>query len=78
MSQVFSQKPGRHNLPVYDHGLSASDQYIILGAQRDSLGPGAAKSGVGTAILLELARTFSAMVKTGEVPLQVPVGDRQW
>ncbi|MEQ2172834.1 hypothetical protein GOODEAATRI_025454, partial [Goodea atripinnis] len=38
-------------------------QYIILGAQRDSLGPGAVKSGVGTAILLELARTFSAMVK---------------
>ncbi|XP_047241284.1 transferrin receptor protein 2 isoform X2 [Girardinichthys multiradiatus] len=44
------------------------DQYIILGAQRDSLGPGAVKSGVGTAILLELARTFSAMVKKGFSP----------
>ncbi|XP_041821343.1 transferrin receptor protein 2 [Chelmon rostratus] len=44
------------------------DQYIILGAQRDSLGPGAVKSGVGTAILLELARTFSAMVKNGFSP----------
>ncbi|TNM93863.1 hypothetical protein fugu_002039 [Takifugu bimaculatus] len=42
-------------------GQVEPDQYIILGAQRDSLGPGAAKSGVGTAILLELARTFSAM-----------------
>lgn len=46
--------------------VSLSDQYIILGAQRDSLGPGAVKSGVGTAILLELARTFSAMVKNGK------------
>lgn len=46
--------------------VSLSDQYIILGAQRDSLGPGAVKSGVGTAVLLELARTFSAMVKNGE------------
>ncbi|MEQ2192219.1 hypothetical protein XENOCAPTIV_008716, partial [Xenoophorus captivus] len=50
-------------LSSYKPLISASDQYIILGAQRDSLGPGAVKSGVGTAILLELARTFSAMVK---------------
>lgn len=49
---------------------SLSDHYIILGAQRDSLGPGAVKSGVGTAILLELARTFSAMVKNGETRLE--------
>uniref|UniRef100_A0A3B3UD20 Transferrin receptor 2 n=1 Tax=Poecilia latipinna TaxID=48699 RepID=A0A3B3UD20_9TELE len=47
---------------------SDPDQYVILGAQRDSLGPGAVKSGVGTAILLELARTFSAMVKNGFSP----------
>lgn len=46
--------------------MSLSDQYIILGAQRDSLGPGAVKSGVGTAILLELARTFAVMVKNGK------------
>lgn len=52
---------------------SLSDQYIILGAQRDSLGPGAVKSGVGTAILLELARTFSAMVKNGESHLETGV-----
>ncbi|RXM94583.1 Transferrin receptor protein 2 [Acipenser ruthenus] len=43
-------------------------RYIILGAQRDSWGPGAAKSGVGTAILLELARTFRAMVQNGFQP----------
>ncbi len=53
--------------------MSLSDQYIILGAQRDSLGPGAVKSGVGTAILLELARTFSAMVKNGKTHLQTGV-----
>lgn len=50
--------------------MSPSDQYIILGAQRDSLGPGAVKSGVGTAILLELARTFSVMVKNGKIYLE--------
>ncbi|KAF7214610.1 transferrin receptor protein 2 [Nothobranchius furzeri] len=49
-------------------GRVEPDQYIILGAQRDSLGPGAVKSGVGTAILLELARTFSVMVKNGFSP----------
>ncbi|XP_015260218.1 PREDICTED: transferrin receptor protein 2 [Cyprinodon variegatus] len=66
-----------HNLmtPVLLNNIFSSlegrvepDQYIILGAQRDSLGPGAVKSGVGTAILLELARTFSAMVKNGFSP----------
>ncbi|XP_030043545.1 transferrin receptor protein 2 [Microcaecilia unicolor] len=46
-------------------GQVEPDHYIVIGAQRDSWGPGAAKSGVGTAILLELARTFVAMVKNG-------------
>ncbi|KAI3375949.1 hypothetical protein L3Q82_016362 [Scortum barcoo] len=54
LNNIFSSLEGRVE----------PDQYIILGAQRDSLGPGAVKSGVGTAILLELARTFSAMVKS--------------
>ncbi|KAI3375571.1 hypothetical protein L3Q82_003708 [Scortum barcoo] len=57
LNNIFSSLEGRVK----------PDQYIILGAQRDSLGPGAVKSGVGTAILLELARTFSAMVKSGLV-----------
>lgn len=43
-----------------------SDHYIIVGAQRDSWGPGAVKSGVGTALLMELARTFSNMVENGK------------
>uniref|UniRef100_A0A665TFK4 Transferrin receptor 2 n=1 Tax=Echeneis naucrates TaxID=173247 RepID=A0A665TFK4_ECHNA len=58
LNNIFSSLEGRVE----------PDQYIILGAQRDSLGPGAVKSGVGTAILLELARTFSTMVKRGFSP----------
>ncbi|XP_036967033.1 transferrin receptor protein 2 isoform X1 [Acanthopagrus latus] len=58
LNNIFSSLEGRVE----------PDQYIILGAQRDSLGPGAVKSGVGTAILLELARTFSIMVKKGFSP----------
>ncbi|XP_074081434.1 transferrin receptor protein 2 isoform X3 [Macrotis lagotis] len=49
-------EPGRRN------------HYIVIGAQRDAWGPGAAKSAVGTAILLELVRTFSAMVRNGFQP----------
>ncbi|NXP71434.1 TFR1 protein, partial [Ramphastos sulfuratus] len=45
-------------------GFEEPDRYVVIGAQRDSWGPGAAKAGVGTAILLELARVISDMVKT--------------
>ncbi|XP_034741986.1 transferrin receptor protein 2, partial [Etheostoma cragini] len=58
LNNIFSSLTGRVE----------PDQYIILGAQRDSLGPGAVTSGIGTALLLELARTFSAMVKEGFSP----------
>ncbi|XP_034412872.1 transferrin receptor protein 2 [Cyclopterus lumpus] len=58
LNNIFSSLEGRVE----------PDHYIILGAQRDSLGPGAVTSGVGTAVLLELARTFSAMVKNGFSP----------
>ncbi|KAF3813958.1 hypothetical protein GH733_017990 [Mirounga leonina] len=49
-------------------GRSEPDHYVVIGAQRDAWGPGAAKSAVGTAILLELARTFSSMVSNGFQP----------
>ncbi|PWA19180.1 hypothetical protein CCH79_00019739, partial [Gambusia affinis] len=62
LNNIFSSLEGRE--PV----TSDPDQYVILGAQRDSLGPGAVKSGVGTAVLLELARTFTTMVKNGFSP----------
>ncbi|NXV29066.1 TFR1 protein, partial [Rissa tridactyla] len=44
-------------------GSEEPDRYVVIGAQRDSWGPGAAKAGVGTAMLLELARVISDMVK---------------
>ncbi|MCI4387887.1 hypothetical protein PGIGA_G00079260 [Pangasianodon gigas] len=57
-----------NNIFASIEGKIEPDQYIIMGAQRDSWGPGAVKSGVGTAILLELARTFSTMVQNGFSP----------
>uniref|UniRef100_H0XDG8 Transferrin receptor protein 1 n=1 Tax=Otolemur garnettii TaxID=30611 RepID=H0XDG8_OTOGA len=41
---------------------SPDDRYIVVGAQRDAWGPGAAKSSVGTALLLQLAQMLSDMV----------------
>ncbi|NXN99247.1 TFR2 protein, partial [Rhinopomastus cyanomelas] len=38
---------------------------IVVGARRDSLGPGAAAAGVGTGLLLELARLFAAISRDG-------------
>nr|DBA29651.1 TPA: hypothetical protein GDO54_005717 [Pyxicephalus adspersus] len=49
-------------------GRFEPENYIIVGAQRDSWGPGAAKSGVGTAILLELVRSMTMMVSSGFQP----------
>ncbi|XP_075062281.1 transferrin receptor protein 2 [Mixophyes fleayi] len=49
-------------------GRFEPEHYIVVGAQRDSWGPGAAKSGVGTAILQELARTMTMMVGNGFQP----------
>ncbi|KAM9583249.1 transferrin receptor protein 1 isoform 2-T2 [Trichechus inunguis] len=43
-------------------GFEEPDRYVVVGAQRDAWGTGAAKSSVGTALLLELARIFSDMV----------------
>ncbi|NXT59974.1 TFR1 protein, partial [Chaetops frenatus] len=47
-------------------GFEEPDRYVVLGAQRDSWGPGMAKAGVGTAILLELAHVISDMVKNDD------------
>ncbi|XP_004840244.1 transferrin receptor protein 2 isoform X3 [Heterocephalus glaber] len=49
-------------------GFAEPDHYVVIGAQRDAWGPGAAKSSVGTAILLELVQTFSSMVSNGFRP----------
>ncbi|NWI42579.1 TFR1 protein, partial [Picathartes gymnocephalus] len=47
-------------------GFEEPDRYVVLGAQRDSWGPGVAKAGVGTAILLELVHVISDMVKNDD------------
>ncbi|KAJ8375885.1 hypothetical protein SKAU_G00064650 [Synaphobranchus kaupii] len=52
-----------HNVFGVVKGLVDSDRYVVIGAQRDSWGPGYAKSTVGTSILLELAHAISDMVK---------------
>ncbi|CAN2390204.1 Transferrin receptor [Pristimantis euphronides] len=57
-----------HNVFGSITGRYEPEHYILVGAQRDSWGPGAAKSGVGTAILLELARSMSMMVHNGFQP----------
>ncbi|KAM9436897.1 transferrin receptor 1b isoform 2-T2 [Clarias gariepinus] len=49
-------------------GFMDPDRYVVLGAQRDSFGPGFAKSTVGTSLLVELARAITAMVKDGFKP----------
>lgn len=46
-------------------GFEEPDRYIVVGAQRDAWGPGAAKSSVGTGLLLKLAQAFSDMVSRG-------------
>ncbi|XP_053316173.1 transferrin receptor protein 1 [Spea bombifrons] len=45
-------------------GFDEPDRYVVVGAQRDAQGPGAAKSAVGSSILLKLASMLSEMVKT--------------
>ncbi|XP_067851257.1 transferrin receptor protein 1-like [Heptranchias perlo] len=57
-----------HNVFGVIKGNEEPDHYVVIGAQRDSYGPGAAESGVGTALLLELARVFSKMVEKGFRP----------
>ncbi|KAM9713192.1 transferrin receptor 1b [Menidia menidia] len=44
-------------------GFTDPDRFVLLGAQRDSWGPGYAKAAVGTAVLLELAKAVHQMVE---------------
>jgi len=49
-------------------GASLPDEAILLGAHRDSWGPGGMDNGSGSATLLELARAFGEMAQAGERP----------
>ncbi|XP_060690670.1 transferrin receptor protein 1-like [Hemiscyllium ocellatum] len=59
---------GMHNVFAVVKGFEEPDHYVVIGAQRDAFGPGAAESGVGTALLLELSRVFTRMVEDGFRP----------
>ncbi|KAJ8396784.1 hypothetical protein AAFF_G00013830 [Aldrovandia affinis] len=52
-----------HNVFGVIKGFVDPDLFVVIGAQRDSWGPGYARSTVGTSMLLELARAVSDMVK---------------
>ncbi|XP_062335426.1 transferrin receptor 1b [Osmerus eperlanus] len=54
-----------HNVFGIIKGFTDPDQYVVLGAQRDSWGPGYAKATVGTTLLMELARAVFEMVEHG-------------
>nr|XP_033813942.1 transferrin receptor protein 1 [Geotrypetes seraphini]XP_033813943.1 transferrin receptor protein 1 [Geotrypetes seraphini] len=52
-----------HNIFGFIEGFVEPEHYVVIGAQRDAWGHGAAKSGVGSSILLKLAEVLSEMVK---------------
>ncbi|XP_075717925.1 transferrin receptor protein 1 isoform X2 [Rhinoderma darwinii] len=49
-------------------GFDEPDRYVVVGAQRDSMGMGVSKAVVGTSLLVELARMLSEMVNEGYKP----------
>ncbi|XP_059901676.1 transferrin receptor 1b [Gadus macrocephalus] len=55
-----------HNVFGVIKGFVDPDRYVIIGAQRDSWGRGYARSTVGTAVLMELARAVYEMVEKDE------------
>ncbi|XP_051543276.1 transferrin receptor protein 1-like [Myxocyprinus asiaticus] len=57
-----------HNVFGVIKGFVDADKYVVIGAQRDSLSSGYAKSLVGTTLLMELARVFTEMKKDGFKP----------
>lgn len=67
VNNVEEMRP-MHNIFGVIQGNEEKDHYVVIGAQRDSFGPGAAESGAGTALLLELARIFSKLVEGGFRP----------
>ncbi|KAG9493916.1 hypothetical protein GDO78_001664 [Eleutherodactylus coqui] len=49
-------------------GSDDPDHYVVVGAQRDSMGMGVCKAVVGTSLLVELARMISELAKEGYKP----------
>lgn len=57
-----------HNTLGYLRGSEYPDQYVYIGAHRDSWGPGAADNISGTVSVLEAAHALADMAKTGQRP----------
>jgi N-acetylated-alpha-linked acidic dipeptidase len=57
-----------HNTLGYLRGSEYPDQYVYIGAHRDSWGPGAADNISGTVSVLEAAHALSDMAKRGQRP----------
>jgi len=57
-----------HDIIAEIPGTSEPDHLVILGAHRDSWGPGASDNGGGTAALLEVGRALAALAREGWKP----------
>lgn len=67
-----------HNVFGVIKGNEEPDRYVVIGAQRDSWGPGVAKSTVGTTLLVELARAISEMVRHDHLSLRRSLVFASW
>ncbi|KAL2085254.1 hypothetical protein ACEWY4_018574 [Coilia grayii] len=67
-----------HNVFGVIEGSEEPDRYVVIGAQRDSWGPGYAKSTVGTTLLVELARAVSEMVQYDHLSLKRSLVFASW
>ncbi|KAG5268513.1 hypothetical protein AALO_G00213400 [Alosa alosa] len=67
-----------HNIFGVIKGNEEPDRYVVIGAQRDSWGPGAAKSTVGTTVLVELARAISEMTRNDHLSLRRSLVFASW
>ncbi|XP_061661014.1 transferrin receptor 1b [Syngnathoides biaculeatus] len=52
-----------HNVFGVLEGFVDSDEYVVLGAQRDAWGEGYARAAVGCSVLMELAKAFKDLVE---------------
>lgn len=57
-----------HNTLGYLRGTAFPDQFVYIGAHRDSWGPGAADNISGTVSVLEAAKSLADLAKRGERP----------
>ncbi|XP_063062722.1 transferrin receptor 1b isoform X2 [Engraulis encrasicolus] len=67
-----------HNVFGVIEGNEEPDRYVVLGAQRDSWGPGLARSTVGTTLLVEIARAVSEMVRKDHLSLKRSLVFTSW